>query len=818
MSANVTVQATFMPSINGPYNVIIQKEGSGTVTCSPDLDAYPSGTSVNLTATPDGGWTFTGWGGDLSGTANPVIINIDSNKLIKAHFAQPSAGGSTNWWSSAWSRRVPVSVTETSGVMALANYQVRLHVTYDADMQPDFRDVRFIDPASQFELPYWCESFSANASADFWLKVPYISSSGAANIFMYYGNASCVTASNIHSTFIWGDDFQDAAWTDANFHQVNYNGTAGQPSEQYVTGEGTYEQKGLVKSEPIGELYSGGALLTLPPNYIVEIELNPVIDTGDTIICPRYEAVFDKYEALVNMKFDSTGLNKVLNNNWAYLAGASMLPKQVDPGAWYKMLTIVTRQGSLNRIRILVDGVQYIDATDPSLSYTGLALITYDALDGFDVYYDNFIVRQYAEVEPTAATGAEEKYVAPAPGNPVVPVSGPTGGGGGGGGPVRTTSPKVFKSTGGDIVVNIAAGTMFLNKAGSSASYVGFTKLAVADWPAAPAGMSILSAVYKLTPAGGTFDPPARLTFSCDKKLLPEGLDLETMVIASWDGQTGRWTTLDGLAVDTSAGTVTAKIDKLSTFAVMAATRPADFTVSSLAISPATVMAGGTATFKVSVNNSGDLGGSYRVVLKIGDVEKDKKDVTIAGGATQTVSFTETMSAPGEYPVDINGLSGTINVQEPQPPPGQTTPAAASFSVGRISVTPDRVTAGDSVTVEVEVANSGDLGGDYQVALKLDGQPEDVRKLTIAGGGTGVLEFEVQVPAAGQHTLEVNGLSRILMAAAKPAPVVPPVSETPAVAAQTPKSTVNFWPIGVIAAVVVIGLVVGIAATRRRMR
>jgi len=58
----------------------------GTVTKNPDLATYSHGTSVTLTATPNVGYSFAGWSGDLSGSTNPATITMDGNKTITATF------------------------------------------------------------------------------------------------------------------------------------------------------------------------------------------------------------------------------------------------------------------------------------------------------------------------------------------------------------------------------------------------------------------------------------------------------------------------------------------------------------------------------------------------------------------------------------------------------------------------------------------------------------------------------------------------------------------------------------------------------------
>jgi len=61
----------------------------GSVARAPDLAEYDCGTTVSLTATPDTGYHFTVWSGDvLSGheTDNPLVVTMDSYKTLTANF------------------------------------------------------------------------------------------------------------------------------------------------------------------------------------------------------------------------------------------------------------------------------------------------------------------------------------------------------------------------------------------------------------------------------------------------------------------------------------------------------------------------------------------------------------------------------------------------------------------------------------------------------------------------------------------------------------------------------------------------------------
>jgi hypothetical protein len=62
--------------------------GKGSITREPDALYYDTGTVVTLTAIPDAtaGAIFTGWSGNVTGTANPATITIDSAKSVTASF------------------------------------------------------------------------------------------------------------------------------------------------------------------------------------------------------------------------------------------------------------------------------------------------------------------------------------------------------------------------------------------------------------------------------------------------------------------------------------------------------------------------------------------------------------------------------------------------------------------------------------------------------------------------------------------------------------------------------------------------------------
>jgi len=99
---------------------------------------------------------------------------------------------------------------------------------------------------------------------------------------------------------------------------------------------------------------------------------------------------------------------------------------------------------------------------------------------------------------------------------------------------------------------------------------------------------------------------------------------------------------------------------------------PAAFTVSALSISPAEVGIGESITISVLVTNTGDGSGTYKVTLELDNVAVAAKEVTLAGGTNQKITFTTSRDVAGTYRVDIADLSGTVVVMAVAVPPTPT--------------------------------------------------------------------------------------------------------------------------------------------------
>ena len=74
-----------------PLNIEIEGEGSveETIVKAGTPNSYNSGTVVSLSATPQNGWSFLKWSGDISSFENPIEITVNMPKNIQAEFFNP---------------------------------------------------------------------------------------------------------------------------------------------------------------------------------------------------------------------------------------------------------------------------------------------------------------------------------------------------------------------------------------------------------------------------------------------------------------------------------------------------------------------------------------------------------------------------------------------------------------------------------------------------------------------------------------------------------------------------------------------------------
>ncbi|WP_439130630.1 T9SS type A sorting domain-containing protein [Polaribacter sp.] len=76
-------------TLNSPKRDVFPTNINGLINFYPQSNTikYINGINVELTAVPNAGYGFTNWSRDLSGTTNPITLNINGNKDVEAIFS-----------------------------------------------------------------------------------------------------------------------------------------------------------------------------------------------------------------------------------------------------------------------------------------------------------------------------------------------------------------------------------------------------------------------------------------------------------------------------------------------------------------------------------------------------------------------------------------------------------------------------------------------------------------------------------------------------------------------------------------------------------
>jgi hypothetical protein len=255
--------------------------------------------------------------------------------------------------------------------------------------------------------------------------------------------------------------------------------------------------------------------------------------------------------------------------------------------------------------------------------------------------------------------------------------------------------PNVSEFTSEDEVLNVTIpkGTVALDEDGGPLIDLEF--IVEETPPSLPSGANLIGLAYDIEPGGATFDHEVTLSWSYDPADIPAGVAEEDLVVACYDETAGEWSELPS-EVDKADNIVTAFVEHFSIFAILgfavppSPPIPATFTISSLSVSPLDVSVGEAASISVLAANTGEEAGSCMVTLKINEVVTETKEITLAGGASETVTFSVSQDEADTYLVDVNGLIGSFVAQEsalvslsseaiapPTPPPASSSEAIA---------------------------------------------------------------------------------------------------------------------------------------------
>ncbi len=176
-----------------------------------------------------------------------------------------------------------------------------------------------------------------------------------------------------------------------------------------------------------------------------------------------------------------------------------------------------------------------------------------------------------------------------------------------------------------------------------------------------------------------------------------------------------------------------------------------DVTLSSV---PAAVTTGENLTVVATVTNAGDLVGTQQVSLAIDGAVVTSTDLTLGGGASETVTFEYTVAQADAPELNLSVGSANATATETVTVTGQ-----AVFEVTLSSV-PAAVPVGESLSVVAVVTNVGNETGTQPVSFTVDGAVVTSTDLTLAGGASETVTFGYDVAETDTPELNVSVASK----------------------------------------------------------
>jgi hypothetical protein len=334
---------------------------------------------------------------DVDATSSPGDVTLDTV------ISEPttSTGAEQAWYYVAWIRRAPVTITNTGS--AQTDYQVRVDVTYDADMQPDFDDIRFVDSDDATPLAYCSESVINSSSAIFWVNIPSIPV-GSKIIYMYYGNATVGNACDGDATFPFYDDFGGTSLSASKWQSTGDITVAGGEVHINCTADG----QGIAVVIP--DYYFG-------LGYSVEYRER----FGETDVAHLIQGPYEYYDAqhhatALSALADGTGYARTANDS---VITETLLGYYDTLYHRYQITRISGEASYYYDGFLLATHNTNVPPDDLRLQFTGD--------NTADIYLDWVFVRKYAATEPIASVGAEDGWGRRAPVTISNPLAGLTG-------------------------------------------------------------------------------------------------------------------------------------------------------------------------------------------------------------------------------------------------------------------------------------------------------------------------------------------------------------------------------------------------------
>jgi hypothetical protein len=180
-------------------------------------------------------------------------------------------------------------------------------------------------------------------------------------------------------------------------------------------------------------------------------------------------------------------------------------------------------------------------------------------------------------------------------------------------------------------------------------------------------------------------------------------------------------------------------------------TTPAKFTLKNLTINPNNATLGDAVQISANVTNIGDLEGNETVNFEINGLVKDSQNITLAGAASENVTYNDIETAVGNYTVQVGDLTGSFKIN---PPP----PGSSSIILSNIFVNPYESWPNQQVNVTATAQNPTTKTDTLFVTVTVDNVPVGTKMIQVNASSSETEQFTFNATTVGEHTVKLNTL------------------------------------------------------------
>lgn len=191
----------------------------------------------------------TDWSAGVGTSTVNQYSAVDNLTPASGAVAIGATDNATNWCntsncSNAWSYRRLVGIRNGDN-QDFNNFQARIKVDFVTGMKADFSDLRFTNQVGNMDLSYFVQQKTDGQSADVLVKLPSLPR-GDNSIYLYYGNSSATSLSDVNNTMDFTDHFDNNPqdyWEYDNSKVSFSGGVANMSQGQFFYNKSPYDRQ-----------------------------------------------------------------------------------------------------------------------------------------------------------------------------------------------------------------------------------------------------------------------------------------------------------------------------------------------------------------------------------------------------------------------------------------------------------------------------------------------------------------------------------------------------------------------------------------------